>query len=266
MRVYVNGIGALGPGLCGWPASRAILAGNDRYREQEPADPAAAGLPPNERRRSSETVRWAVHVAQESITQAKAEPGDLATVFASSCGEADVLDRICTALAMPQPQLSPTLFHQSVHNAPAGYWSIATSCRRSSTALSCYDSSFACGLLEAAAYLCMDEEPVILVAYDLPPPPPLFMARPVTAKFAVALTLTSRPAPHSFTELAIELKNRSLKPATIMDDRHLEALRLATPAARSLPLLSAIAKNRSTSVRIDYLDQQLLIDVEPWMS
>jgi hypothetical protein len=92
------------------------------------------------------------------------------------------------------------------------------------------------------------------------------MARPVTAKFAVALTLTSRPAPHSFTELAIELKNRSLKPATIMDDRHLEALRLATPAARSLPLLSAIAKNRSTSVRIDYLDQQLLIDVEPWMS
>lgn len=265
MRVYVNGIGALGPGLCGWSATRAILAGNNRYHEQEPTNPAAAGLPPNEQRRSSETVRWAVHVALESIMQAKAEPQDLATVFASSCGEADILDQICTALAKPQRHLSPTLFHQSVHNAPAGYWSIATSCRRSSTALSCYDSSFACGLLEAAAYLCMDEEPVILVAYDLPPPPPLFMASGVSLKFAVALTLTSRPSPHSFTELAIELINRSLQPATIMDDRQLEALRLATPAARSLPLLSAIAKNRSTSVCIDYLDQQLLIDVAPWM-
>jgi hypothetical protein len=265
MRFYVNGIGALGPGLCGWPATSAILAGNDRYRAKEPADPAATILPANEQRRSSDAVRWAVHVAQEAIAHAKAEPRELATVFASSCGEAGVLDRICTAVTTPQCQVSPTLFHQSVHNAPAGYWGIATACQWSSTALSCYDSSFACGLLEAAAYLCMDEEPVLLVAYDLPPPPPLFAARPVTAKFAVALTLTCRPGANSFAELDIELKGRSLQSATIMDDRNLEALRLATPAARSLPLLSAIAKSQSTSVRIDYLDQQLLVGVEPWM-
>jgi hypothetical protein len=242
------------------------LAGSACYREQEPSDPAVTLLPPNEQRRSSESVRWAIHVAQESVAQAKVEPRDLAMVFASSCGEAEVLDRICTALASPQRQVSPTLFHQSVHNAPAGYWSIATSCQHPSTALSCYDSSFSCGLLEAAAYLSMDEESVLLVAYDVPPPPPLFPARPVGAKFAVALTLTHRPAPSSFTTLAIELRRRPLQPATIMNDRKLEALRLATPAARSLPLLSAIAKSRSTSVRIDYLDQQLLIDVEPWMS
>jgi hypothetical protein len=240
------------------------LAGKDCYREKEPAHPAVTILPPNEHRRSSDPVRWAVHVAQEAIAQAKAEPRDLATVFASSCGEAGVLDRICAALATPQRQVSPTLFHQSVHNAAAGYWGIATGCQRSSTALSCYDSSFSCGLVEAAAYLCMDEEPVLLVAYDLPPPPPLFAARPVRAKFAVALTLTYRPGSNSFAVLDIELKDRSLQPPTIMNDRDLEALRLATPAARSLPLLSAIAKGQSTSVCIDYLNQPLLIGVAPW--
>jgi hypothetical protein len=266
MRTYVNGIGALGPGLCDWPASRLVLAGKHCYRYKDPAAPAASILPPNEHRRSSEAVRWAIQVAHEAIAQAGTDPQSLATVFASSCGEAGVLDQICTALAMPQRSVSPTLFHQSVHNAAAGYWGIATACQRSSTAVACYDSSFASGLLEAAAYLSMDEEPVLLVAYDIPPPPPLLEARPVRAKFAVGFTLTHHPAPNSFAEFCIELTGKCLQPETTMKDKGLEALRLGTPAARSLPLLAAIAKNRSTRVRMDCLDQQLRIDVKPWIS
>ena len=122
MRLYVNGIGTLGPGLIGWRETRAVLAGASPYRETARPEPTASILPPNERRRSSTIVRWAVHVAQEAIEQAQVNPREVATVFASSCGETGVLDRLCTALATPQRVISPTLFHHSVHNAAAGYW------------------------------------------------------------------------------------------------------------------------------------------------
>ena len=76
---------------------------------------------------------------------------DRYTVFASSGGDSEVLDKICTALTLPDRPVSPTQFHHSVHNTPAGYWSIATGCTQPSLSLSAYDSSFSAGLLEAAA-------------------------------------------------------------------------------------------------------------------
>ena len=120
MKLYVNGIGTLGPGLVGWAGSRAVLAGEIPLCETAPPEPSASLLPPNERRRSSETVRWALHVAQEAMQQAEVDAREVATVFASSDGETGVLDRLCTALAAPQRTISPTLFHHSVHNAASG--------------------------------------------------------------------------------------------------------------------------------------------------
>ena len=105
-------------------------------------DPDAGLLPANERRRSTVGVRWALHVAQEAMAQSRLDPRDVATVFASSGGEMGVLDQLCRALATTERIISPTLFHQSVHNTAAGYWGIATSCQQSSTALSCYDDSW----------------------------------------------------------------------------------------------------------------------------
>src|SRR5680860_1589224 len=113
MTLYVNGIGMLGPGLAGWTGSRAVLAGESPSSEAAPPEPNASVLPPNERRRSSESVRWAVHVAQEAIQQAEADAREVVSVFATSDGETDALDRLCTALAKPQRTVSPTLFHHS---------------------------------------------------------------------------------------------------------------------------------------------------------
>jgi hypothetical protein len=49
-----------------------------------------------------------------------------------------------------------------------------------------------------------------------------------------------------------------------MDDARLEALRSGNQAARSLPLLAAIARQRGTLVRLEYLeDQHVLIQVRP---
>jgi len=267
MRLYVNGVGILGPGLGSWSECRSVLAGHGAYCETAPPDPQASMLPPNERRRSSDCVRWALHVAQEAIEQAETDPKTLATVFACSGGEMGILNQLCTTLAMPERVVSPTLFHQSVHNAAAGYWSIATQCQQSSTALACYDWSFGSGLLEAAAYVCTEEKTVLLVAYDLPPPIPLYAAQPLHVGYAVALVLTPHRSRRSMVQLDLALQVRASDTDTCMLDPALEALRCGNPAARALPLCSAIAKTHPTQVHLDYLeDQSIVIGVEPCRS
>ena len=264
MTLYVNGIGTLGPGLAGWAGSRAVLAGKSPSCDAVPTEPSASLLPPNERRRSSESVRWALHVAQEAMQQAEADAREVATVFASSDGETGVLDRLCTALAAPQRTISPTLFHHSVHNAVSGYWGIATGSPQSSTALACYDSSFCAGLLEAAAQAQLEERPVLLVAYDLPPPPPLYAARPFREGFAAALLMTRTPSSRTLARIGLVLSNDLTEGATNMDDPRLEALRSGNQAARSLPLLAAIARRHGTVVHLEYLEEQhLLIEIAP---
>ena len=42
----------------------------------------------------------------------------------------DTIHAVCTALTEPDYPVSPTRFSNSVHNAPAGYWSIAAKVRR----------------------------------------------------------------------------------------------------------------------------------------
>jgi len=267
MVLYVNGVGTLGPGLAGWAESRAVLASERPCGDAAPPEPSAGVLPANERRRSSDLVRWAVHVAQEAMQQADADAHEVASVFASCDGEMGILDRLCTALATPQRAISPTLFHHSVHNAASGYWGIATGSQQSSTVLSCYDSSFCAALLEAVAYAHLEERLVLLVAYDLPPPPPLYAARPLQGGFAAALVLARTPSAHSLAQLDLDLSNDLSDEATGMADARLEALRSGNPAARSLPLLAAIARRHAALVRLEYLeDQHLLVQVTPCRS
>jgi len=261
IQVGVRGIGLLSPGLPGWPAGRAVLGGRQPFHPDSMPEPEAALLPPNERRRSSDCVRWAVEVAQEAVVQSGLDPQDMATVFASSGGETSVLDQLCRILAAPDRLMSPTLFHQSVHNTAAGYWGIATKCRQSSTALSAYDDSFAAGLLDAVTSVGVEERAVLLVAYDLPPPAPLFQARPIRVGFATALVLTP-PSDKQRGSLAVQIERANGHPPTPVEDGQLEWLRVETPAARSLPLLVALARGGTALVRLDLLgDQRLAIEV-----
>jgi len=263
MNVSIQGIGLLAAGLEGWRAGRAVLAGTEPFAPIGVPDPEAALLPPNERRRSSDCVRWAVHVAQEAIAQSGLDPCEVPTVFASSGGEMGVLDALCRTLAMPERVISPTLFHQSVHNTASGYWSIATTCQQSSTALSCYDDSFAAGLLEAITFVCVEQRPVLLVAYDLSVPAPLNEARPITAGFAVALVLVPS-SDCSLSGVRLRFDEAHQDESTGLIDPALERVRQENPAARSLPLLSAIAAGRPQSVRLSLLDsQQLILEIDP---
>ncbi len=263
MEITISGVGLLAPGLIGWDAGRAVLAGLSPFRPDEVPDPDAMMLPPNERRRSSDCVRWAVQVAQEAMAKSGLDPRDVPTVFASSGGEMGVFDKLCRALATPERTVSPTLFHQSVHNAAAGYWGIATAGQQSSTALSCYDDSFAAGLLEAVTMVGVERCPVLLVAYDLAVPSPLSQARPITTGFAVALLLAP-PSDLSSAVMRVQLEEGEVADNDGLADLGLEGVRQDNPAARSLPLLRAIARGGKRIVRLGLLEtQQLMVELGP---
>jgi Beta-ketoacyl synthase, N-terminal domain len=121
----------------------------------------------NERRRAPDTVAIALEVAQAACVNAGRNPALLPTVFASTYGDLAITDYMCATLARAPTTLSPTRFHNSVHNAAAGYWTIATGCREPYCALGAGDYSFAAGLFAAAVQVCADQTDVLLVAYDI---------------------------------------------------------------------------------------------------
>jgi hypothetical protein len=263
MQVFVEGVGLCGPGLAGWEASRAMLAGSQSFRSMPVVVPPSALLPANERRRMVSTVKLTMAVGSEALFHAGRDPTATATVFTSSGGDGETVNGILEALALPERDVSPTRFHNSVHNAPAGYWSIATHSREPTTALCGHDISFAAGLLEAAAQATVDSRAIALIAYDLPYPEPLNSVRTILALFGAALVLSPEESEHSLARLTIELKRGTSKP-TVMAEPGLEEIRQGVPAARSLPLLAALARGSAETVTIDHRgDKHLAVAVAP---
>lgn len=263
MRVYVEGVGLRGPGLDGWAASRPILAGTRAYEPRTTRVPPIELLPANERRRTVQTARLAVAVGTEALAMASRDAAAVATVFSSSGGDGDTIHEILETLAAPNPELSPTRFHNSVHNAPAGYWSIATSSRAPSSSLCCHDHSFAAGLLEAAVMVTSDSCAVAVIAYDVQYPEPLCSVRAIGAPFAMALALSPEATASAFASIDITLRPADM-PETRAKLPDLETLRNTIPTARSLPLLDILARPAEGEVVLPYLQEmELLLEVRP---
>jgi len=263
MQLYVEGVGLCGPGLAGWAASRPVLAGAEPYVPTAPLVPVSPLLPATERRRTVLTVKLSLAVGTEAFAAARRDPAETATVFTSSGGDGETLSGILTSLASEEREISPTRFHNSVHNAPAGYWSIATRSHAPSSSLCAHDASFAAGLLEAATQAIAEDCAVGLIAYDLRYPEPLHTLRPIGALFGMALVLTPWPTDACIARIAIEPR-RASGAVTRLPDEALEDLRANTPAARSLPLLAALARGEAASLVIDYFpDLELRLSVEP---
>ena len=252
MRIFVEGVGLLGPGLNGWQASRPVLSGGEAYVSAPAVIASSDRLPPAERRRTGIPVKLALAVGFEALTSAGRDAAATATVFTSSSGDGEILHQICETLASAERQISPTRFHNSVHNAAAGYWSIAAPSQEPSTSLSCYDASFAAGLLEAAAQVVVNGIAVGLIAYDQPYPEPLHALRPVGANFGMALVLAPQPSGRTFASLEVTVGADEARP-TRMSDAGLEMMRDGIPAARSLPLLSALGRGATEVVVLDYV-------------
>ncbi|HUS25397.1 MAG TPA: beta-ketoacyl synthase chain length factor [Candidatus Binatia bacterium] len=236
--VYVEAVGVAGPGLPSWRESLAVLRGETPYAASEMAPYAPEKLPPNERRRATPAVRLAFRCAEDALLGTPLAAADLATVFASADGDLDVVHRINTALVQPARAISPTDFHNSVHNAPAGYWSIAVGSKRPSTSLAAHEASFAAGLVEACALVTEDGLDTLFGCYDVRAPAPIATQRPVTQPFAVALVLTGTRTPRTLAALRLGVEARE----SPLADEALEQLRRDNPAARALPLLVQLAQ------------------------
>jgi hypothetical protein len=242
----------------GWAQAQEILRGSAPYQPQPTLIRTSLTLPPAERRRAVRVVNLALAVGHEATAGVEVDLTSLPTVFASSVGDSTNCHELLQTLATPDRQVSPTRFHNSVHNVAAGYWSIATADTASYTMVSAYDGSFAAGLIEALSLVATSGRRVMLVAYDLDYPSPLREKRPIADAFAVAFLLQPTGASGSLGHLACSFSG---EPAPAMDRPELESLRLSAPAARVLPLLELIACGRPGVAGLEYLDDLSLAAV-----
>ncbi|MEO8544724.1 MAG: beta-ketoacyl synthase chain length factor [Burkholderiaceae bacterium] len=261
MQAWIDGIGFIAPGLPDWPSARAVLRDEQAFVSAPSLLPAPVLLPPAERRRASRVVKLSLGLGLQAVAQAGADASLLATVFAASGADGHNCHALCEQLATDDRQISPTRFHNSVHNAAAGYWGIATRSMAPCQVIGAFDACFGAALLDALAQVAFDNRPVLLVAYDSEYPQPLYDKRDTPDCAGVALLLApSRCA----TSLAhIELAPTGLTPDTLTDPG-LEDLRLRVPALRALPLLERLARGLRGPVVLDYLPpMQLALDVQP---
>jgi len=237
--VFVEAAGLAAPGMPSWSAGATVLRGEVAYSHQPLVTPVPELLPVNERRRATPAIKLAFHAAEDAMRGSSRPASSLATVFASSDADLAIIHRISLALAATPRFVSPTDFHNSVHNAASGYWSIATGSQGASSTLSAFDGSFSAGLLESYLLCRVDGADTLFVAFDLPAPEPMHAARPFAHPAAVALVLTRDRTARSLAALTC---GTTTEPESRLDDAALEALRLGNPATRALPLLRQLAR------------------------
>jgi len=245
MRIGINGIGIWGRGMRNWSEFRALVAAGGDGAGAEWWAPALEAIPARERRRSPLMVRLAVEVAYQACNMAGVDAQHVATVFSSSMGDSEITDYMCRVLASESKVLSPTRFHNSVHNAPAGYWSISAGNRAPSSSIACARETFSVAVLEAGALSVAEERPVLLIASDIVVPEPLSDVYPIGEPFGVALMLdATAPGDDAWVVSVEQCIARSAWPGV----RHplLQSISECNPAARCLALLEAVAaENRN---------------------
>jgi beta-ketoacyl synthase-like protein len=186
-------------------------------------------------------------------------------VFASSNGDGAVVGAILETLTDPLGAISPTQFHNSVHNAAAGYWGIGMGSTSPSVSVGGHDDTVAAGLLQAAAAASARRRRVLFCAYDAPLPQPLSAVRRTTVPFAAAVVLLPEPGASARAALALRFRpGAPPQPAASEAADPLDALAAENPAARALPLLRALAARRPAALRLPLLgDASLEIELAP---
>lgn len=231
-QVFVQGVGFWSEQMPGWSVAQKVLAGRLEMPETKSRRPGPSSLAAAERRRAPDTVCLAMQCADEAVNASGLDAARLPCVFASTHGDLPLTDYLCETVATDATAISPTRFHNSVHNAPAGYWTIAAQDREASTALAAYDSTFGAGLLEALVQCAAENRPLLFVAYDvqargalaevtsstglLSVAVVLSPVRTPTSRYALVWSLAPAPAAHQVTAVstaaAVSLAGNALSP------------------------------------------------------
>ena len=173
MNICIKGAGIWARGLTSFAEfAQAMQSDFQAIEKAEFENPKPTAIPAKERRRSGLIINLAVEVAHQACEQAQVDKSTLASIFVSAVGDTIITDYMCNKLNQTDKLLSPTKFHNSVHNAPSGYWTISAENRSPSSFIGGFLQSFGAGLLEAASQAHASQEPVLLVAYDIANNPP----------------------------------------------------------------------------------------------
>ncbi|MDQ6991759.1 MAG: beta-ketoacyl synthase chain length factor [Mariprofundaceae bacterium] len=219
----------------------------------ENADMKTDLLPANLRRRTSVATKMAFAAAQRACESAAVKPSELSVIFTSALGEAAITDQLCRDIARQDFPLSPTKFHNSVHNTASGYWSIAVGSQHPAMAMAGYKDGFALALLEAWSQLHTIEKQILLVCYE-ETPSDLLLPDNQWVACATAFVLSSKGRnglslhmPYCITD--------ATKSDQLDDKKH-------SPALAALPLYDALTQGNSGTIQISpESDQTWFIEV-----
>jgi hypothetical protein len=236
LDIHVTGLGV-------WSATLDGLAALRARRDGLPATgaaprPPARCLSAGDRRRASASVLLAVEVAAQAVAMSGERADVLPCVFASAYGDLAITDYLCATLARAPGELSPTRFHHSVHNAPAGYWTIANRCHAPSSAISAGPSTAGAGLLEAASLATSEQVPVLLVCSDIAGHGPLGEIVGCHDDFGAALVLSPEARPGALARLALRVDGVACTPPSPAIDCTVPLS--GNPSAAMLPLLESL--------------------------
>ena len=246
MKLGIAGFGVWGRGMEGVAAFKNAQKNNfSILADAGFSNPKPQAVPPKERRRAGLMINLAVEVAHQACEDAGVDKTQIPSVFVSALGDTAITDYMCRKLAQPEKLLSPTKFHNSVHNAPSGYWTISAENRAPSSFVGGFQESFGAGLFEAASQAHAFSAPVLLVAYDIANTAPFEDIEPVSETLGVALVVTNgRPSERGDAQEAtaceLEFEAESANALSRPVAAPLRKLACANPIGSSLALLEQL--------------------------
>ena len=241
------GIGAWGPGFNNWPELQSQFHKHTSQEFDPPSNPKPSIIPANERRRAPLPVRAAVEVSYQALKQSGLRASDVACVFGSGLGDTEITDYMCSILASENKQLSPTKFHNSVHNAAAGYWTISSGCMKSANSVAAYRQTAGLSIIEGVTLCGLERTPVLITLFDMAAHAGYKQIFPCRHSLATALLVCPKDfggdgvlAEINITQVA-NLQNPQL------ENPILRTLYQDNPIGQVLSLLDAIDKVKSSN-------------------
>ena len=219
VRILADGL--MLPGMVGIPALEGWIRAGAPALPGSTVELPEGRVPPKLKRRITRLSAMAFCTGTEALERAGL-PGEQAPlVWATANGEINTIGRIMDDLLGERGKVSPSQFHNSVYNAPTGYWGIATGRRFPSTTVSRGWLSFEYGLLEAWTRLQTGTRDVLLVAGDEAIEVPQW-ADPAhcTIDLCGSLLLSTREDRPALARITAVLHARASNQATVLERIH----------------------------------------------
>ncbi len=251
LAAKVVAVGAWGASFRNWHDLQKLLK-DETVEDDGAKGPKPEIIPANERRRAPLPVRLAVESSWQATQASTLSPEELTCVFVSALGDTQLTDYMCKVLAGDNKQLSPTKFHNSVHNAAAGYWTISTGCMKAANSVAGYEESVSLTLLEALTQIANEKIPILLTFYDAPVSLVLKDLLKNDYPFAVSLVLVPEDMDIEGIKISADILQGEMQwPALEAGTDELQAIYQSTPTARVLALLEKLATAKTSDLDLN---------------